>query len=146
MVMASGAKNCPQCGSHSQIQLIKTNWKFPCSGLQVSNCVKGGCVLCLVLSRVQLFATPWTVARQAPLSMGTLQARMLKWVACPLRGDAPNPGIEPRSPTFQADSLPAELREKPKNTGVGSLSFFRRSYRPRNQTGVSCIIGGFFTS
>ena len=35
------------------------------------------------LSRVQLFATPWTVARQAPLSMGILQARILEWVTMP---------------------------------------------------------------
>ena len=36
--------------------------------------------------------------------------------------DLPNPGIEPRSPTLQADSLPAEPQEKPKDTGVGSLT------------------------
>ena len=36
--------------------------------------------------------------------------------------DLPNPVIEPRSPTMQADSLPAEPQGKPKNTGVGSLS------------------------
>ena len=38
-----------------------------------------------------------------------------------LQQDLPNPGIKPRSPTLQADSLPAELQGKPKNTGVGSL-------------------------
>ena len=36
-------------------------------------------------------------------------------------GDLPNPGIEPRSPTLQADSLPDEPLGKPKNTGEGSL-------------------------
>ena len=36
--------------------------------------------------------------------------------------DLPDPGIKPRSPTMQADSLPAESQGKPKNTGVGSLS------------------------
>ena len=41
----------------------------------------------------------------------------------PSAGDMPNPRIEPRSPTLQADSLPAEPQGKPKNTGVGSLSF-----------------------
>ena len=42
------------------------------------------CDCCAVLlSRVQLFATPWTVARQALLSMGILQARILEWVAVP---------------------------------------------------------------
>src|SRR5574341_540568 len=40
----------------------------------------------------------------------------------PSPGDLPNPRIEPRSPTLQVDSLPAEPQEKPKNTGVGSLS------------------------
>ena len=42
-----------------------------------------------------------------------LQARILEWVAFPSPGDLPNPGIEPRSPTLQADSLPAEPPEKP---------------------------------
>ena len=40
----------------------------------------------------------------------------------PSPGDLPNPEIEPRSPTLQPGSLPAEPQEKPKNTGVGSLS------------------------
>ena len=40
----------------------------------------------------------------------------------PSPGDLPNPGTEPRSPTLQVDSLPAEPQGKPKNTGVGSLS------------------------
>ena len=40
-------------------------------------------------------------------------------------GNLPNPGIEHRSPALQADSLPAELPEKPKNTGVGSLSLLQ---------------------
>ena len=39
----------------------------------------------------------------------------------PSPGDLPNPGIEPRSPALQADSLPAKAQGKPKNTGVGSL-------------------------
>ena len=53
---------------------------------------------------------------------GILQARILEWVAFPSPGDLPNPGIKPRSPTLQVDSLPAEPQWKPKNTGVGSLS------------------------
>ena len=43
----------------------------------------------------------------------------------PSPGDLPNPGIERRSPTLQADSLPAELQGKPKCTGVGSLSLLQ---------------------
>ena len=48
-------------------------------------------------------------------------------VGCPgpPPGDLPNPGIEPRSATLQADSLPAEPQGKPKNTGVGSLSLLQ---------------------
>ena len=45
--------------------------------------------------------TPWTVAHQAPLSMGILQGRILEWVACTPPGDLPNPGIEPQAPALQ---------------------------------------------
>ena len=41
------------------------------------------------------------------------EPRILEWVAFPSPGDLPNPGIEPSSPAFQADSLPTELSEKP---------------------------------
>ena len=44
---------------------------------------------------------------------GILQARILEWVAFPFFRDLPNPGIEPKSPTLQADSLPAESQGKP---------------------------------
>ena len=43
-------------------------------------------------------------------------------------GDLPNPGIEPRSPALQADSLPAEPQGKPKNIGVGSLSLLQQIF------------------
>ena len=43
-------------------------------------------------------------------------------------GDLPNPGIEPRSPTLKADSLPAEPQGKPKNTGLGSLSLLQQIF------------------
>ena len=48
---------------------------------------------------------------------GILQARILEWVAFPSPGDLPNPGIKPRFPELQADSLPAEQQGKPKNSG-----------------------------
>ena len=54
-------------------------------------------------------ATPWTVAHQAPLSMGILQASILEWVAMSSSRDFPNPGIKPRSPTLQSGSLPSYL-------------------------------------
>ena len=58
------------------------------------------------LSRVWLFATPWTVARQAPLSVGF--SRREYWSGLPFTspGDLPDPGVEPGSSVLQADSLP----------------------------------------
>ena len=60
------------------------------------------------LSHVPLFATPWTVAHQAPLSMEF--SRQVYWSGLPYPspGDLPDPGIEPRSPALQADALPSE--------------------------------------
>ena len=82
-----------------------------------------------VLSHVRLCVTPGTVAHQAPLSTGILQARILKWVAMLTpSGDLPNPGIKPRPPTLQVDSLPSESPGKHMNTGVGSLSILQRIF------------------
>ena len=64
----------------------------------------------------------------------------------PSPGDLPNPGIKPRSPTSQVDSLPAEPQGKSKNIGTGSLSLLQWIFRPRYQIRVSCIAGGFFTN
>ena len=60
------------------------------------------------LSRVQLFVTPWTVACQAPLSMGFSQPEYWSGLPCPSPGTLSTPGTEPRSPALQADSLPSE--------------------------------------
>ena len=46
----------------------------------------------------------------------------------PPPGDLPNPGIEPKSPALQVNSLPAEPPEKPSDTGVGSLSLLQRIF------------------
>ena len=62
----------------------------------------------LSLSHVQLFVTPWTVAQQPPLSMGFSRQEYRSGLPCPLPGDLPNPGMEPRSPTLRAYSLPSE--------------------------------------
>ena len=58
---------------------------------------------------MRLFATPWTVARQAPLSMGFSRQEYWSGLPCLSPGDLPDPGIKPRSPALQADSLPFEL-------------------------------------
>ena len=60
------------------------------------------------LSRVQLFATPWTVAYQAPPSMGFSWQEYWSGLPFPSPGDLPDPGIEPGSPALQADALPSE--------------------------------------
>ena len=70
----------------------------------------GALLRCSVVSD----SDPRAVAHQAPLSMRILQARRLEWVAMPSSGDLPNPGIKPRSPALQADSLPSEPPGKPK--------------------------------
>ena len=59
--------------------------------------------------------------------------------------DLPNPGIEPRSPALQVDSLPVEPQGKPKNTGVGSLSLLQGIFPTQESNRVSRIAGGFFT-
>ena len=52
--------------------------------------------------------TPWTVAHQAPLSMEFSRQEDWSELPFPSPGDLPDPGIEPKSPTLQADSLPTE--------------------------------------
>ena len=57
-------------------------------------------------SRVRLFATPWTVALQAPLSRGFARQKYQSGLPFPSPGDVPNPGVELRSLALQAYSLP----------------------------------------
>ena len=59
-------------------------------------------------SHVRLFATLWTIARQAPLSLGFSRQEYWNGLPCPRPGDPPNPVIEPASsvaPALQVDSL-----------------------------------------
>ena len=65
------------------------------------------------LSCVRLFATPWTVACQTPLSMGFSKQEYWSGLPCPSPGDLPDPGIEPGSAALQADSLLSEPPGKP---------------------------------
>ena len=51
------------------------------------------------------FASPWTVAHQAPLFMGFSRQEYWSGLPCPSPGDPPDPGIETRSPTLQVDSF-----------------------------------------
>ena len=61
-----------------------------------------------LLSHVRLFVTQWTVAYQAPPSVGFSRQEYWSELPFPSPGDLPNPGIEPRSPELQADALPSE--------------------------------------
>ena len=76
------------------------------------------CIQCVCelshLSHVQLFATLWTVAHQAPLSMEFSRQENWSVLPCPPPGDLPNPGIKPGSPALQANSLPSDPPGKPK--------------------------------
>ena len=66
-------------------------------------------------SCVQLFAIPWTVASQGPLSMGFSRQEYWSGLQCPLPGDLSDTGIEPTSlmsPEFQVGSLPLEPPRK----------------------------------
>ena len=78
-----------------------------------------------LLSRVQFFATLWTVAHQAPPSMGFSRQEYWSGLPFPSPGDLPNPGIKPRSPTLQADALTSEL---PGNVACIPLNFY--AYNP----------------
>ena len=64
-------------------------------------------------SHVQLFATLWTVALQAPLCMGFPRKEYCSGLSCPSPRDLPDPGIEPASPALQADSSPLQPPGKP---------------------------------
>ena len=72
---------------------------------------------------IQLFVTPWTTQ-----SMEFSRPEYWSGLVFSSPWDLPKPGIEPRSPTLQADSLPVEPRGKPKKTGVGSLSLLQQIF------------------
>ena len=67
----------------------------------------------LVAHLCPTLATPWTVARQTPLSMGLSRQEYWSGLPFPSPGDLPDPGIKPRAPALQADSLPTELPGTP---------------------------------
>ena len=75
-----------------------------------------------LLSHVRLFATLWTVALQAPLSMGFSMQEYWSGLPFPSPGDLPNPGIERRSPAWQVDALSSEPPGKPQQREEQILS------------------------
>ena len=70
---------------------------------------QGVCVcvcVCVSPSVMSNYATPWTIALQAPLSMGFSRQEFWSGLPCPSPGDLPDPGIKLSSPALQVDSLP----------------------------------------
>ena len=70
-------------------------------------------LLLSLFSRVRLFATPWTTAYQAPLSMGFSRQEYWNGVPCPPPGDLPDPGIDSESPALGGGFLTTVPSEKP---------------------------------
>ena len=90
---------------------------------------------------------PWTVACQAPLSMGFSRQEYWRGEPFPFPGDLPNPGIKPGSPALQADSLPSEPPRKPWLLLIHTICFisFYGSYHsnlngPLGQNRIICAI------
>ena len=84
--------------------------------------------------------TPRSVDCQAPGSMGFSRQEYWSGLPCPPPGNLPDPGIEPRSPSLQADSLLSEPPGKPVNTGVGSLPLLQGIFptQQSNQSPLHC--------
>ena len=92
--------------------------KYFCLSLSVNGKVKVKSVSC-----VWLFATPWTVAYQAPLSMGFSGQEYWSGLPFPSPGDLPDPRKEPRSPALQADALNSEPPRKPPSVNGKIISY-----------------------
>ena len=71
----------------------------------------------LVTKSCPTLVTPWNIAHQAPLSMGFSRQEYWSGLPFPSPGHLPNPGIDPRSPALQADSLPTEPANRQDSLG-----------------------------
>ena len=92
-----------------------------------------------LLSCVWRFVTPWTIAHQAPLSMGFPRQEHWSRLTFPSPGDLPDPGIKPKSPALQADSL---LCEQPCFLESVNLSFSPNLRNLRHLKNFFCIFKG----
>ena len=93
-------------------------------------------VLCS--SHVRLFATPWTVAHWAPLSMGFSRQDYWSGLPCPSPGDQPDPGIEPGSLALQWGSLPLHRMGRP----VCSLFHVKNRLMTTRARASGCVLNG----
>ena len=101
--------------------------------------------VCKSLSLVRLFATPWTVARQAPLSTEFSRQEYWSGLSFPLPGDLPNPGIKPEFPA-KADSLSSEPLEKSTILQFKKTMALFRFLNPFFSSHTSYLILAFLTS
>ena len=86
------------------------------------------------LTHVWLFVTPWTVAHQAPPSIGFSQQEYWIELPFPSLGDLPNPGIEPRSPTLHADTLLFEPPGMPPRQHIKKQRYYFANKGPSSQS------------
>ena len=97
----------PASGSFPMSQLFASGGQSSEASASVLIMNKDNAKLCPAL------AIPWTVACQAPICMGFSRQEYWSGLPFPSPGELPDPEIEPRSPAFQADTLPTELHRKP---------------------------------
>ena len=114
-------------------------WAF--SSKEYCVCV---CVCVKLLSHVRLFATPWTVAHQAPPSMRFSRQEYWSGLPFPSPGDLPNLGTEPSSPALLVDSLPSEPPGKPSKPAIQKRKEKKKSLNPRKRERPSLDIGSTF--
>ena len=111
-------------------------------GREMPNCACTSCRLSILalrkrkwlLNHVRLFVTLWTVAHQAPLSMGFSKQEYWSVLPFPSPGDLPHPGIEPASPVLQVDSLPLSHLEPLVSLYIYSKIFIEYSPSVRNRS------------
>ena len=87
----------------------------------------GGDGRCLVTKLCPTLGIQWTIAGQAPLSMGFSRQEYWTGLPFPSPGDLPDSGIKPRSPALQADSFPTELPGKP-SVKIKTLSYKHQKF------------------
>ena len=91
-----------------------------------------------VIKSCPTLATAWTIAHQAPLSMGFSRQEYWSGLPFPSPGDLSHSGIEPGSPALQADSLPTEPGGNPKTTG-GVANPFSKGIDPGIEPGAPAL-------
>ena len=96
------------------------------------------------LSRVQLFSTPWTVAYQASASMGFSRQEYWSGLPFPSPGALPNPGIEPWSPTLEADALTSE--PPPYDPSIPLLGIYPEETKIEKDTCIPLFVAALDTA